>query len=740
MATLVLGAVGGLLGGPLGVIVGSAIGQGIDRAVLSGGGRRQGPRLSDLAVQGSSYGEAIPRLYGMTRVAGQVIWSTGLVETAHSSGGGKRSRGRTTSYSHAASFAVLLSAREIVSVRRVWADGKLLRGSDGGMLFPGVMRVHTGGEGQAADVLIASAEGVDGAPAYRGLAYAVFEDLQLAEFANRVPNLTFEIEADAGPVTAGVIASDLFDAADVGVPDTSGAGGSLVGFSVGRQASLRQVLGTLGQLVPLSAHDDGVQLVVTSAAPTAVPVADADLGGTSGRGVRLRAMTRRAAADALPGEVVVGFADPARDYQPGLQRARRRGGAVNEAYDLPATLAAGDAKACAERLLADAWAGRVTGEVALPWRWAGLAPGDAVRVEAADWRVRGWTMEGLAISLDVERMPEVISMATAASDGGRANIDVDLPHGPTVLEVLDLPPIGAELPVTARLWLAAAGPSAGWRRAEVLVSRDAGATYESLGVTSGQAVLGTAVTMLGSGPCERWDRRNSVEVELLNDAMWLEGRSVASVLAGANLAVIGDELVQFVSVEALGARRFRLSGLLRGRRGSEAAATAHTGGERFVLLDPVALLPFDAPVGRIGGTLMFKAVGPGDPAGGVPVVTTQVTGQALRPLGPVHVRGSRAGGGDIDIRWTRRSRQGFDWIDGADAPLGEESERYELTIGSAGPVLRTSTAFEPRFTYIAADQTADFGGPVVDVDVRIAQTSALTGPGAVRMQGIHVAA
>ena len=407
-------------------------------------------------------------------------------------------------------------------------------------------------------------------------------------------------------------------------------------------------------------------------------------------------------------------------------------------------MAAGAAKACAERLLAEAWTARLTGEMTLPWRWAGLAPGDAVRIPTEtwgmkDWRVRGWTMEGFSISLEVEQMSEVTAAANAASDGGRANIDVDLPHGPTVLRVMDLPPIEAALPTTARLWLTAAGPSAGWRRAEVLVSRDAGATYESLGVIGGPSTMGTTVTLLAAGPCERWDRRNQVEIELLSDAMWLESRSLASVLAGANLAGIGDELVQFTTVEALGARRFRLSGLLRGRRGSEAAAVGHAIGEPFVLLNPVDLLPFDAAVGSIGGTLMFKAVGPGDLSGSVPVVTAMVTGKALRPIGPVHVSGARLGGGDIEFRWTRRSRQGFDWIDGADAPLGEETERYELAIGSGGSGLRTGSAFENRYIYSAADQTTDYGGPVIDVDLSVAQTSALTGPGTVTSRTIHIA-
>ena len=36
--------------------------------------------------------------------------------------------------------------------------------------------------------------------------------------------------------------------------------------------------------------------------------------------------------------------------------------------------------------------------------------------------------------------------------------------------------------------------------------------------------------------------RGAVEVELLNDDMWLEGRDDDALAAGANLAMIGDEL------------------------------------------------------------------------------------------------------------------------------------------------------------------------------------------------------
>src|SRR5690606_32056451 len=51
-------------------------------------------------------------------------------------------------------------------------------------------------------------------PAFRGLAYCVFEGLQLADFGNRIPALTFEIVADDGEVTTAALVEPLGGAVD----------------------------------------------------------------------------------------------------------------------------------------------------------------------------------------------------------------------------------------------------------------------------------------------------------------------------------------------------------------------------------------------------------------------------------------------------------------------------------------------------------------------------------------------
>lgn len=200
MATLLLSvagnvvgtAIGGAPGGQIGQALGALAGSVIDRSLFGPAAvQRAGPRLAELPVQTSTEGAPIPDMAGRVRLAGQVIWAARFLETAttETSGGGKGGGGapkhKVTTYSYSASFAVALCEGPIDRVGTIWADGRVLD-------LDGVtLRLHPGGPDQAVDPLIAALEGE--APAYRGTAYVVFEDLALADFGNRLPQLSFEV-------------------------------------------------------------------------------------------------------------------------------------------------------------------------------------------------------------------------------------------------------------------------------------------------------------------------------------------------------------------------------------------------------------------------------------------------------------------------------------------------------------------------------------------------------------------
>ena len=208
MATLVLGVVGssigmgfggailGLSGAAIGGLIGSTVGSVIDSWIISSLAptqRIEGARLESLRITSSSEGAVIPRLYGRMRVGGNIVWATDFREetkTTTQRGGGKGGGGgkvRTTEYLYYASFAVALCEGPITGIGRIWADGKPLD------LSGITMRWYPGDEAQAPDPFITAKMGAANTPAYRGMAYVVFEELPLGDFGNRIPQLSFEV-------------------------------------------------------------------------------------------------------------------------------------------------------------------------------------------------------------------------------------------------------------------------------------------------------------------------------------------------------------------------------------------------------------------------------------------------------------------------------------------------------------------------------------------------------------------
>ncbi len=109
-------------------------------------------------------------------------------------------------------------------------------------------------------------------------------------------------------------------------------------------------------------------------------------------------------------------------------------------------------------------------------------------------------------------------------------------------------------------------------------------------------------------------------------------------------------------------------------------------------------------------------MGPGDDESAVQPVIAEIDGRSLRPLAPVHLRTTVSPDGDVGIVWVRRSRLGFDWIDGGETPLGEERERYRVRIGDgAGRLIESETS---AITYAHADRLVDGFGSPLRIEVR----------------------
>ncbi len=285
MATLLLSAAGAALGGAvggsvaglsslvLGKAIGATLGSVIDQRMMGLGSQTvETGRVDRFRVMGSSEGLPLPRVFGRVRVAGQLIWSRRFLERVNTENvGGKGGRGgaEVKEYSYTVSVALALCEGEVLRIGRIWADGQVLDQKEIGL------RLHRGGEDQLPDPLIAAIEGAANAPAYRGTAYVVIEDLELASFGNRIPQFNFEVFRRPEP-GAGVAGAPGLDVRGVAlVPGTGeyslatekvrfkrGKGNSVV-LNIHNDRGLPDLVASLDQLEAELPNNRAVSLVVS---------------------------------------------------------------------------------------------------------------------------------------------------------------------------------------------------------------------------------------------------------------------------------------------------------------------------------------------------------------------------------------------------------------------------------------------------------------------------------------------
>lgn len=683
MATFVFGAVGTLVGGPIGGAIGSLIGNQIDHAII-GSPTRDGPRLKELAVSTSSYGQPIARLFGATRAAGTIIWATDMKETSETISGGK-GRPSTAQYSYAISLAVALSSRPIERVGRIWADGNLLRGEAGDMKTGGTLRVHLGHSDQDADPLLAAALGAE-CPAHRGLAYAVLEDLQLGDFGNRIPALSFEVFANGGGagLVAGLLESAGADAA--AIPAAS----EITGFAH-EGGSLSAMLDALDVLVPLTVDaGDGGLAITAQTLPGSAPLLPAPIAWPDGEFGTRTGMRNSRGTTTLP--TALRYYDSGRDYQAGLQRTAGRAVRAGErTLELPASLSAG---AAASLIDAASQRTRMRGDrvrVRVASLDPGIAPGQTVALAGEGlWRVESWEWRSSGVELDLVR-PEIRGTAPAIADAGNPWRPADRLPAATVLHAFELPWDGTGAADAARLHVAAGAGEGRWAGAALYVER--GGALVPVG-TAGppRALTATLTEPLGGSPALMFEPDAAIELLCDDSSAHLASVDGAALAGGANRLLLGSEVVQFLAAEPLGGGHWRLSGLLRGRGATEAEAReGHAAGARAVLLDERLLL-FDAAI-LDPATERLAAIGAGDDEPAFAAVASP--GRSRRPLAPVHPVAEAVPSGALRLEWTRRARGAWAWVDGVEVPLVEENELYEVGAGPLGTPLASWTTDTP---------------------------------------------
>lgn len=280
--------------------------------------------------------------------------------------------------------------------------------------------------------------------------------------------------------------------------------------------------------------------------------------------------------------------------------------------------------------------------------------------------------------------------------------------------MLDIP-ILRDVDDDAGIYLAGHGSTTPWPGCVIYYSTDA-STWTEFDSISASATFGTTTDALGDWTGTNvFDQRNTVTVNVGYGTLASSTRAAMFADGTINLALIGNEIIRYTTATLQAVGIYKLSGLIRGLRGTDWARTGHSFGDRFCVLTTATVARKTMANALIGVGRYYKAVTVGKSVDDVAYyVAFTNQGRGLKPFSPRYGRATRNPlSGDVTLSWKRRTRLSTRLVGslGISVPLGESSEAYEVAVMSGSTEVRTLSATTNAATYTAAQQTADFGSP-----------------------------
>lgn len=551
-------------------------------------------------------------------------------------------------------------------------------------------------------------------------------------------------------LSAANIVSDICQKAGI---DPSNIDTSLItaltvrGYPIAQLQTGKDIINTLGQALFFEGRETDFKLqFVPRGGASVMTIPETDLGMAQDKAKLTEVMGQE---QDVPKEVEIVYNDPNIDYQQNKQHrvrhSRTKRTTNKTSISMPLVMDAQSAAQLADRLL---WVSDIERRTYKTNLWKAkyilLDPCDVVSF-AYDGvqltaRVQGNTIgQNYAAALDLVN-EDTASYLTSQSGNSATGFvpQVLLNLAQTTLYLLDIPYLqdqDADASGNTGFYFAMTPSSNGTWGAGVLYQSSDDQSFGQIDASTTKVAYGVAQNVLGTPRSPwTWDTVNTLTIRLVQgDAPTSDTQ--LNVLNGKNAVLMYPslEVIQYTTVVDNGDGTYTLSGLLRGRRGTEWAsyASAHAVGEICLLPLQGGFVHEQISLSSVGQERYYKAVTVGADLNSVPNSTVfSVIGRDLMPYAPVQITGNKSGN-DWTLGWLRRTRLGGGWVDlYGDVPLSEDGQGYTLEItDSGGTVKRTVTVTTNRFTYTSAMQVADFGSNQSTIYVNIYQLSGQVGRG-----------
>lgn len=467
----------------------------------------------------------------------------------------------------------------------------------------------------------------------------------------------------------------------------------------------------------------------------AIPLTDIGVGNNETLTIHLASEVE------TPTELSLTYSNIEDDYQLDTQYSQRiEVDQINTSVlQMPLGFIKSRAKIIADIILLEKVLSMTNSVIRVQDKYAKLEPTDVITVEDdlnTYWRFKIvkkiLSAEGTSFTLTLDDS-SIYTQAGITSTENRSQTVVYAPPF-TELRLLDIPML-RDADNSAGHYVAVSGSSSKWENAGIYKST-ADSNYVLNQVMLTDTAIGSCDGILGNFTIGSiFDEINTLTVYISSDNV-LTSSTRDNILANkyTNLALVGAELIQFRAATLVTPGKYTISGLLRGRFGTESSIPTHVQRESFCLLGSGGMGFVSIPAGTLGTKLFYKAVSPRQLLSSVQYQNITPTGLLLKPLSPVDLRVNRISTSTV-FTWKRRTRVStrFSSSLGISVPLGEDVEKYTVEFYSDNTfttLKRTYTdLLTPTVTYTSANQITDFGSNQSDFFIKVYQMSSTIGKG-----------
>lgn len=550
----------------------------------------------------------------------------------------------------------------------------------------------------------------------------------------------------------------------------------VVGALFNVRTEFTQVVRNISILYDFNFYEDSglikfVRTLTDAAVATNHTMDISDLGSLSGSDDDISESISVAisSSESLPRGIELRYVDPNNDFLPSVQIAQRTNfpfrsqeTRVLDSYQLPFVVSPIEALELATDALYRIAQAAITFEFRTGFEFMIAAPGDIVVItngaetytlkissttHNADYSV---TMQGEQFLIETDKsFASFVNGGTVVGENGilgpswTSSFLMDTPY---IIPTQDLAGTRANLNF-------AFGPfsdQANWPGARFVKSLD-GLSFEEVNTDDTGVLYGTTLTaMIDTDNIMQIDPLQSVTIQVFSGDT-TPTKIVSAVdraefvsrddfnLCAVREGQIGDwEFFQFETAVDNGGGSFTLSGLVRGRRGSDAFVQARQAGSTWMFVDFLTKR-FTDPFDVVGNPMFFKAIPTSGSGAEVPQQFVSVVGNSLKPWAPGAFRKDTAlWGANIVLSWDYRNRRLFnspanEFPDGTFVvPLDESSELYDLDIINESGIIvaRGVDLTSAAYTYLIAEQNTDFpSGDPGAITVNVYQKNTLIGRG-----------